>query len=120
MEFQFSQRPVLGDLAAFPPSISQVPGKYLGFSMTKINEKDEECGGSWTLGTGFDTTKRLFDQKRGRKCLDTSLRSQQRLIESLGAICYPARCLHGNGDNGTPTPKTLPELCLSRESGQGS
>ena len=40
MEFLFRQRPVLGGMAALPPSVSQVPGKYLCFLVTRVNERD--------------------------------------------------------------------------------
>ena len=40
MEFLFRQRPALGGMAALPPSISQVPGKYLCFLVTRINERN--------------------------------------------------------------------------------
>ena len=39
VEFQFRQRPGLGGMAALPPSVSQVPGKYLCFLVTR-NECD--------------------------------------------------------------------------------
>ena len=39
VEFLFRQRPGLGGMAALPPSVSQVPGKYLCFLVTTVNEK---------------------------------------------------------------------------------
>ena len=39
MEFLFRQRSGLGGMAALSPSVSQVPGKYLCFLVTKINER---------------------------------------------------------------------------------
>ena len=39
VEFLFRQRPGLGGMTALPPSISQVPGKYLCFLVTRINER---------------------------------------------------------------------------------
>ena len=40
MEFLFRQRPGLGGMAALPPSVSQVPGKYLCFLVKKINKRN--------------------------------------------------------------------------------
>ena len=40
VEFLFRQRPGLGGMAALPTSVSQVPGKYLCFLVTRINEKN--------------------------------------------------------------------------------
>ena len=45
VEFLFRQTPGLGRMAALPPSVSQVPGEYLGFLMTRVierNTKDPE------------------------------------------------------------------------------
>ena len=39
MEFLFRQRPGLGGLAALPPSVTQVPDKYLCFSVTRVSER---------------------------------------------------------------------------------
>ena len=40
VEFLFRQRPGLGVMAALPPSVAQVPGKYLGFLVTRVNERN--------------------------------------------------------------------------------
>ena len=40
VEFLFRQRPGLGGLAALPPSVSQVPGKYLCFLVTRFSERN--------------------------------------------------------------------------------
>ena len=40
VEFLFRKRPGVGGLAAFPPSVSQVPGKFLCFLVTKVSEKN--------------------------------------------------------------------------------
>ena len=40
VEFLFRQRPGLGGMAALPPSVSQVPGKYLCFLVTRIIERN--------------------------------------------------------------------------------
>ena len=40
MEFLFRQRPGLGGMAALPPSVSQNPGKYLCFLVTRVNERN--------------------------------------------------------------------------------
>ena len=39
VEFLFRQRPGLGGMAALPPSVSQVRGKYLYFLVTRVREK---------------------------------------------------------------------------------
>ena len=39
VEFLFRQRPGLGGMAALPPSMAQVPGKYLCFLVTRVNER---------------------------------------------------------------------------------
>ena len=39
-EFLFRQRPGLGVMAALLPSVSQVPGKYLCFLVTRVNERN--------------------------------------------------------------------------------
>ena len=40
VEFLFRQRPGLGGMAALPPSVSQVLGKYLCFLVTRVNERN--------------------------------------------------------------------------------
>ena len=40
VEFPFRQRPGLGGMAAVPPSVSEVPGKYLRLLVTRINERN--------------------------------------------------------------------------------
>ena len=40
VEFLFRQRPGLGGMAALPPSVSQDPGKYLCFLVTRVNERN--------------------------------------------------------------------------------
>ena len=40
MEFLFRQRPGLGGMAALPPSVAQVPGKYLCFLVTRVSERN--------------------------------------------------------------------------------
>ena len=40
VEFLFRQRPGLGGMAALPPSVAKVPGKYLCFLVTKVNERN--------------------------------------------------------------------------------
>ena len=40
VEFLFRQRPGLRGMAELPPSVSQVPGKYLCFLVTRINERN--------------------------------------------------------------------------------
>ena len=39
-EFLFRQIPGLGGLAALPPSVSQVPDKYLCFLVTRVSERN--------------------------------------------------------------------------------
>ena len=38
--FLFRQRPGLGGMAALPPSVAQVPGKYLCFLVTRVNDSN--------------------------------------------------------------------------------
>ena len=40
VEFLFRHRPGLGGMAALPPSVAQVPGKYLCILVTRINERN--------------------------------------------------------------------------------
>ena len=40
VEFLIRQRPGLGGMAALPPSVSQVPGKYLCFLVTRTNKRN--------------------------------------------------------------------------------
>ena len=40
VELLFRQRPGLGGMAALPPSVSQVPGKYLCFLVTRVGERN--------------------------------------------------------------------------------
>ena len=40
VEFMFRQRPGLGGMAALPPSLAQVPGKYLCFLVTRVNDRN--------------------------------------------------------------------------------
>ena len=40
VEFLFRQRLGLGGMAALPPSVSQAPGKYLCFLVTRVNERN--------------------------------------------------------------------------------
>ena len=40
LEFLFRQRPGLGGMSALPLSFSLVPGKYLCFLVTRVNERN--------------------------------------------------------------------------------
>ena len=40
VDFLFRQRSGLGGMAALPPSVAQVPGKYLCFLVTRVNERN--------------------------------------------------------------------------------
>ena len=40
VEFVFRQRLGLGGMAALPPSVAQVPGKYLCFLVTRVSERN--------------------------------------------------------------------------------
>ena len=40
VEFLFRQRPGLGGMAALSPSVAQVPGKYLCFLVTRVNDRN--------------------------------------------------------------------------------
>ena len=39
IEFRWKQRPGIGGVAALPPAVSQIPGKYLCFLVTRATEK---------------------------------------------------------------------------------
>ena len=39
-EFLFRQRPGLGGISPLPPSVAQVPGKYLCFLVTRVNDRN--------------------------------------------------------------------------------
>ena len=40
VEFFFRQRPGPGGMTSLPPSVSEVPGKYLCFLVTRVNERN--------------------------------------------------------------------------------
>ena len=40
VEFLFRQRPGLGGMAALPPSVAQIPGKYMCFLVTRVNDRN--------------------------------------------------------------------------------
>ena len=40
VEFLFRQRPGLGGMAALPPSVAQVPDKYMCFLVTRVNDRN--------------------------------------------------------------------------------
>ena len=40
VEFLFRQRPGLGGMTALPPSVAQVPGKYLCFLVMRVNDRN--------------------------------------------------------------------------------
>ena len=40
VDFLFRQRPGLGGMAPLPPSVAQVPGKYLCFLVTRVNDRN--------------------------------------------------------------------------------
>ena len=54
VEFLFRQRPGLGGMAALPPSVAQVPGKYMCFLVTRVNDRN-------TIDVGTNKTTRLHD-----------------------------------------------------------
>ena len=57
IEFLWKQRPGVGGVAALPPAVSQIPGKYLCFLVTRATEKQhvdpENLILAWTRFRGF-------------------------------------------------------------------
>ena len=62
VEFLFRQRPGMGGVAALPPSVTQVPGKYLCFLMTRVNDRNTTDPEHVMLAL---TRLRDFEIKRG-------------------------------------------------------
>ena len=95
--FLFRQIPGLGGMAALPPSVSQVPGKYLCFLVTRVNERS-------TIGPEHVmlALTRLRDFMVERGIVEVSMPVYVQ-VEPKGVICHPTRGLRRNGDNGTPT-----------------
>ena len=77
VEFLFRQRPGLGGMAALPPSVAQVPCKYLCFLVTRVSERNtidpEHVMLALTRLRGFMIERRLtevsmpvYDPNRGK------------------------------------------------------
>ena len=96
VEFLFRQRPGLGGMAALPPSVAQVPGKYLCFLVTRVNDRN------------------TIDPEHVMLALT---RPKQGQVKPKVTIRYPTRGLRGNGDNGTSAQEILLEHRLNRVHG---
>ena len=79
MEFLFRQRPGLRGMASLPPSVSQVPGKYLCFLVTRVNEKKHDRPRACDVGT--NEVEGLHVRKRDARVLNAGLRSEQGQVE---------------------------------------
>ena len=73
VEFLFRQRPGLGGMAAIPPSVAQVPGKYLCFLVTRVNDNPEHVMLALTRLRDFMIERRItevsmpvYDPNRGK------------------------------------------------------
>ena len=113
VEFLFRQRPGLGGMAALPPSVAQVPGKYLCFLVTRVSERNtidpEHVMLALTRLRDFMIERRItevsmpvYDPNRGKL-------SPWELYAILHVVL--------NGDNGTSAQEILPEYRLKREHG---
>ena len=71
VEFLFRQRPGFGGMAALPPSVSQVPNKYLCFLVTRVNERNTKDPRTGDVGT--NEAEGLHGQKRDNGGLDAGL-----------------------------------------------
>ena len=84
VEFLWKQRPGIGGVAALPPAVSQIPGKYLCFLVTRATEKQHVDPEKPSL---------VFDEAEGLPCrngregaLASSVRSKQRKTASSGIV----------------------------------
>ena len=115
VEFLFRQRPGLGGMAALPPSVAQVPGKYLCFLVTRVSERNTIDPEHVMLAL-----TRLRDFMIERRITEVSMPvydPEQGQTEPKGTICYPTRGLRGNGDIGTSAQEILPEYRLCQVHG---
>ena len=91
VEFLFRQRPGLGGMAAPPPSVAQVPGKYLCFLVTRVNDRNTIDPEHVMLAL-----TRLRDFMIERRITEVSLPvydPKQGQVEPKGIIRYPTRGL---------------------------
>ena len=111
VEFLFRQRPGLRGMAALPPSVAQVPGKYLCFLVTRVNERNtidpEPVMLALTRLRDFmiergimEVSMPVYDPNRGKL-------SPRELYAILHVV------FRRNRDNGTPTQEVLLEYRLS-------
>ena len=108
VELLFRQRPGLGGMAALPPSVAQVPGNYLCFLVTRVNERNtidpEHVMLALTRLRDFmiergimEVSRPVYDTNRGKL-------SPRELYAILHVVIR---------DNGTPTQEMLLEYRLS-------
>ena len=113
VEFLFRQRPGLGGMAALPPSVAQVPGKYLCFLVTRVNDRNTNDPEHVMLAL-----TRLRDFMLERRIMEVSMPvydpNRGRLSpRELYAILHVVFACRGNEDNGTSSQEILLEHRLS-------
>ena len=118
MEFLFRQRPGLGGMAALPPSVSQVPGKYLCFLVTRVNERNTIDPKHVILAL---TRLRDFMVERGIMEVSMPVYDPNRgKLNPRELYAILTRGLCRNGDNGTTIQEVLLEYRLSIERTKGA
>ena len=98
VEFLFRQRPGLGGMAALPPSVAQVPGKYLCFLVTRVNDRNTIDPEHVMLAL---TRLRHFMMERRITEVSMPVYDPNGQTEPKGIVRYPTRGLRRNGDNST-------------------
>ena len=84
MEFLWKQRPGIGGVAALPPAVSQIPGKYLCFL---VNEGDREAARAPRKPSLVFDEAEVLPCGNGREgALASSVRSKQRKTASSGIV----------------------------------
>ena len=85
VEFLWKQRPGIGGVAALPPAVSQIPGKYLCFLVTRATEKQHVDPENLVLSL---TRLRDFLVEMDVKelSLPVCVRSKQRKTASSGIV----------------------------------
>ena len=115
VEFLFRQRPGLGGMAALPPSVAQVPGKYLCFLVTRVNDRNTIDPEHVILAL---TRLRDFMIERGIVEVSMPVYDPNRgQTELEGIVRYPTCGLCRNRDNGPSSQEVLLEHRLSRVHG---
>ena len=80
-------------MAALPPSVAQVPGKYLCFLVTRVNDRNTIDPEHVTLAL---TRLRDFMIERGITEVSMPVYDPNRQIETKGIVRYPTRGLRRN------------------------